>query len=166
MISRRPRGRPSPSTKRPSPNRSPIRAFAKLSVYAIKYRYQSFIFGLVVIFSLIAAGVTQLSTFVIPAPFLASWDCQAVYIGGKLVTPTNIADVNAAITDLRDREKKFREAATAKKPGKVADLAEAVSLLGQSALDAYRDKAQEVAAVFTAETQKTVPASGLDPSID
>src|SRR3954470_22579733 len=34
-----------------------------------------------------------------------------------------------------DREKKFRDAATAKKPGKVADLDEAVSLLGQSALE-------------------------------
>jgi len=131
------------------------------------YRYQSFIFGLVVIFSLIAAGVTQLSTFVIPDTILGIVGLsQAVYIGGKLVTPTNIADVNAAIADLRDREKKFREAATAKKPGKVADLAEAVSLLGQSALDAYRDKAKDVAALFTAETQKTVPASGLDPSID
>jgi hypothetical protein len=28
------------------------------------------------------------------------------------------------------------------------------------------DKAKDVAALFTAETQKTVPASGLDPSID
>lgn len=52
------------------------------------------------------------------------------------------------------------------KPGKVADLDEAVSLLGQSALDAYRDKAQDAAALFTAETQKPVPLDGLKPSID
>lgn len=131
------------------------------------YRYQSFIFGMVVIFSLIAAGVTQLSTFVIPDTILGIVGLsQAVYIGGKLVTPTNIADVNAAIADLRDREKKFRDAATAKKQGKVADAAEAASLLGQPALDAYRDRAQHVAALFTAETQKTVPATGLDPSFD
>jgi hypothetical protein len=131
------------------------------------YRYQSLIFGMVVIFSLIAAGVTQLSTFVIPDTILGIVGLsQAVYIGGKLVTPTNMADINGAITDLRDREKKFRDAATAKKAGKVADLDEAVSLLGQSALDAYRDKAQDVAALFTAETQKPVPPDGLKPSID
>ena len=131
------------------------------------YRYQSFIFGLIVIFSLIAAGVTQLSTFVIPDTILGIVGLsQAVYIGGKLVTPTNIADVNAAVTDLRDQERKFRDAATAKKQGKVADIKEAVSLLGQAALDSYRDRAKDVAALFTAETQKPVPDSGLDPSFD
>jgi hypothetical protein len=44
---------------------------------------------------------------------------QAVYIGGKLVTPTNMSDINAAISDLRDREKKFRDAATAAKKAKL-----------------------------------------------
>ena len=34
------------------------------------YRYQSFIFGLVVIGGLIAAGVSQLSTFVVPNTIL------------------------------------------------------------------------------------------------
>jgi hypothetical protein len=131
------------------------------------YRYQSFIFGLVVIFAMIAAGVTQLSTFTIPDTILGIVGLsQAVYIGGKLVTPTNIGDVNAAVADLRDREKKFRDAATAKKQGKVADTAEAASLLGQVALDAYRDKARDVAAIFTDETGKPVPDAGLDPAFD
>ncbi len=130
------------------------------------YRYQSFIFGAVVIFSLIAAGVSQLSTFVIPDTILGIVGLsQAVYIGGKLVTPTNISDVNAAITDLRDREKKFRDAATAAKKGKVKDLDEAISLLGQDALDAYKDKADDVAALFEAETRNVVREEGKKPSI-
>jgi hypothetical protein len=131
------------------------------------YRYQSFIFGLVVIFSLIAAGVTQLSTFVIPDTILGIVGLsQAVYIGGKLVTPTTMSDLNAAITDLRDREKKFRDAATAaKKNGRVADLDEATVLLGQSALDAYTDKAEDVAALFEAETRNVVPLDGKKPSV-
>jgi hypothetical protein len=130
------------------------------------YRYQSFIFGMVVVLSLIATGVTQLSTFVIPNTILGIVGLsQAVYIGGKLVTPTNISDINAAITDLRDREKKFRDAATAAKKGRIADLAEAVSLLGQSALDAYEDKAKDVAALFELETHNVVPPAGLRPAI-
>lgn len=131
------------------------------------YRYQSFIFSLLVILSLVAAGVTQLSSFAIPDTILGIVGLsQAVYIGGKLVTPTNISDINAALADLRDREKKFRDAATAAKSGRVKDIAEAVSLLGQSAVDAYRDKAKDAAALFEAATQNKVPASGLDPSID
>jgi hypothetical protein len=33
---------------------------------------------------------------------------QVVYIGGKLVTPTSMADLNKSIDDLRQAEKKFR----------------------------------------------------------
>ena len=67
------------------------------------YRYQSFIFGLVVIGGLIAAGANQLSTFIVPNTILGIVGLsQVVYIGGKLVTPTNISDVNAAIAGLRN----------------------------------------------------------------
>ena len=63
------------------------------------YRYQSFIFGLVVIGGLIAAGVSQLSTFVVPNTILGIVGLsQVVYIGGKLVTPTNISELNSAPT--------------------------------------------------------------------
>jgi hypothetical protein len=73
--------------------------------------------------------------------------------------------VNAAITDLRDRETKFRDAATAAKKGKVKDLDEAISLLEQDALDAYKDKADDVAALFEAETRNVVREEGKKPSI-
>ena len=130
------------------------------------YRYQSFIFALVVMVALIAAGVTQLPTFVIPDTILGIVGLsQVVYIGGKLVTPTNMSDLNAAITDLRDRESKFRDAAAAAKKGAVASLPEAIPLAGQAAYDAYKDKAADVAALFTAETGIAVSPATLEPSV-
>jgi hypothetical protein len=130
------------------------------------YRYQSFIFSLVVIVALIAAGVTQLSTFVIPDTILGIVGLsQLVYIGGKLVTPTNMSDLNAAITDLRDREKKFRDSATAAKRGAVGNLQEAIALAGQSAYDTYKDKAKDVAALFELQTGNPVGAASLEPSL-
>ena len=62
------------------------------------YRYQSFIFALVVGGALIAAGVSQLSTFTIPDTILGIVGLsQAVYIAGKLVTRTNMADLNGTL---------------------------------------------------------------------
>jgi hypothetical protein len=122
---------------------------------------------LVVIGALIAAGVTQLSTFTIPDTVLGIVGLsQVVYVGGKLVMTTNISDLNTAIGDLRDRERKFRDDATMKKSGPVADPQEAVQLVGQPAYNAYKDKAKDVAALFTAETGIPVGPASLEPSLD
>jgi hypothetical protein len=130
------------------------------------YRYQSFIFGLVVIGGLIAAGVNQLSTFVVPNTILGIVGLsQVVYIGGKLVTPTNISDLNAAIADLRTDEQKLKAAAVAKKQGQVASLAEAIPLVGQDAYDAYRQKARDIAAIFTDATGIVIADASLEPVI-
>ena len=130
------------------------------------YRYQSFIFGLVVIGGLIAAGVNQLSTFVVPNTILGIVGLsQVVYIGGKLVTPTNISDLNAAIAGLRTDEQKLKAAAVAKKQGQVASLAEAIPLMGQDAYDAYRQKARDVAAIFTDTTGIVIADASLEPVI-
>jgi hypothetical protein len=130
------------------------------------YRYQSFIFGLVVIGGLIAAGVNQLSTFVVPDTILGIVGLsQVVYIGGKLVTPTNISDLNAAITGLRSEELKFKAAATMVKQGHEGSLAEAIPLAGQSTYDAYRQRARDVAAIFTDATGIVVDDASLDPLV-
>ncbi len=130
------------------------------------YRYQSFIFGLVVIGGLIAAGISQLSTFVVPNTILGIVGLsQVVYIGGKLVTPTNISDLNAAIAGLRSDEQKLKAAAVAKKQGQVASLAEAIPLMGQDAYDAYRQKARDVAAIFTDATGLIVADASLEPLV-
>jgi hypothetical protein len=128
------------------------------------YRYQSFIFGLVVIGGLIAAGVNQLSTFVVPNTILGIVGLsQVVYIGGKLVTPTNISDLNAAIAGLRSDELKLK-AAVAKKQGQVASLAEAIPLMGD-ANDAYRQKARDIAAIFTDATGIVIADASLEPVV-
>jgi hypothetical protein len=128
------------------------------------YRYQSFIFALLVIGSLIAAGATELSTFAIPETILGIVGLsQMVYIGGKFVTQTNMSDLNTAIADLRDREKKLRDAATAAKQGPVANSQEAIPLVGQGIYDAYKDKAPDVAALFTDATGFLVTEPSLDP---
>ncbi|MBR0713961.1 hypothetical protein [Bradyrhizobium liaoningense] len=130
------------------------------------YRYQSFIFGLVVIGGLVAAGVNQLSTFAVPNTILGIVGLsQVVYIGGKLVTPTNISDLNAAIADLRAAEQKLKAAAVAKKQGQVASLAEAIPLIGQDAYDAYRQKARDVAAIFADATGIVVVDASLEPVV-
>lgn len=130
------------------------------------YRYQSFIFGLVVIGGLIAAGVNQLSTFVVPDTILGIVGLsQVVYIGGKLVTPTNISDLNAAIAGLRSDEQKLKAAAMAAKQGQVASLAEAIPLIGQSTYDAYRQKARDVAAIFTDATGIIVTDASIEPVV-
>jgi hypothetical protein len=130
------------------------------------YRYQSFIFALVVAGALIAAGVSQLSTFTIPDTILGIVGLsQAVYIGGKLVTRTNMADLNDAIADLRDREKKLRGMAVAANQGApVAGFVQAIPLVGQAAYDAYMEKARDVGALYTAETHIPLDPAALQPS--
>lgn len=130
------------------------------------YRYQSFIFSLLVLLALFAAGIGQLSTFAIPETILGIVGLsQAVYIGGKLVTATDTSDLNAAISDLRDRERKFSDAATGAKHGIVNDLPEAIQLAGPQLYSAYKDKAQDVAAAFTAQTGIAVSAAALEPKV-
>jgi hypothetical protein len=131
------------------------------------YRYQSFIFSAVVGAALVAGGVAQLASFTIPETLLGVLGLsQVVYIGGKLVTPTTMADLNQSIADLRDMEKKFRDSTTAAKAGPVLNLAEAVTLTSQAALDAYTTKARDVATLFTAQTGIAVAAAGLAPSVN
>lgn len=130
------------------------------------YRYQSFIFGLVVIGGLIVAGVNELSTFVVPNTILGIVGLsQVVYIGGKLATPTNISDLNSIIAGLRSDEQKLRATAVAKKQGQVANLAEAIPLVGQDAYDAYRQKARDVAAIFSDATGLAVADAAIEPIV-
>jgi hypothetical protein len=129
------------------------------------YRYQSLIFSLVVVLALIFGGVTQLSTFSVPDSILGIVGLsQAVYIGGKLVTPTNISNINDAISDLRNQEKTLWTTATTAKNGIVATVDEAIQLAGSANYNAYMDKARNVAALFELETGLKVPADAIKPS--
>lgn len=157
-----------PSAKTPvDPSNASWRDFFTTNGQFDVYRYQSVVFSLVVVVALVVAGVTQLSSFTIPETVLGIIGLsQAVYIGGKLVTTTNMSDLNSAITELRDQERKFRDDATVKKSGPVATTQEAAQLVGQSAYNSYKDKAKDVAALFAAETGITVAPASLEPSLN
>lgn len=131
------------------------------------YRYQSFIFSLVVGGALIIGGVTQLSSFEIPQTLLGILGLsQVVYIGGKLVTPTSMADLNKLIGDLRDAETKFRVSAIAANNGVLpATMAQAIVPASRSAYDAYMTLATDVATLFTAQTNLVVTPEKLKPSL-
>ena len=131
------------------------------------YRYQSFIFSLVVAGALIIGGVTQLSSFEIPPTLLGILGLsQVVYIGGKLVTPTTMADLNNSIGDLREAEKKFRSSAITANGGVLPPaLAQAIVPASQQSYEAYMSLATDVATLFTAQTQLDVAPVKLQPSL-
>jgi hypothetical protein len=128
------------------------------------YRYQSFIFSLVVGGALILGGITQISSFSIPETLLGVLGLsQAVYIAGKVVTPASMADLNKALDDLRASERQFRLAAEA--AGATATLQAAVAAVGQETYAAYRDKSRNVAALFTEQTGMPIASTGHEPSV-
>lgn len=129
------------------------------------YRFQSLIFSIVVGLALVAGGVVQLSSFAIPQTILGILGLsQAVYISGKLVTPTTMTDLNGLVADLRVQEKKLQGAARAAKPGGTpSDTAEAMSLVGPDAYVGYVDKAKEVSSFYSALTGIGVTPDNLNP---
>ena len=97
-----------PSSANPSANDAHWRDLFSTDGEFDVYRYQSFIFSLAVGSALIIGGVTQLSSFEIPQTLLGILGLsQVVYIGGKLVTPTSMADLNKLIGDLERQKRSF-----------------------------------------------------------
>jgi hypothetical protein len=131
------------------------------------YRYQSFIFSIVVAGALLIGGVTQLASFEIPTTLLGILGLsQVVYISGKVVTPTSMGDLNKALDSLRDAEKKFRTAAIAANNNVLpATVQQGLTASSQPFYDAYRSLATDVATLFTDQTDITVDAAKLEPSL-
>jgi hypothetical protein len=131
------------------------------------YRYQSFIFSLAVGGALLIAGVFQLSSFEIPTTLLGILGLsQVVYIGGKLVTPTTMAELNKIIGDMRDAEQQFRDAAIAANAGTAPQtLLQAVQPASQAAYDAYMKLATDARTLFKAQTGIDVDVTKLAPTL-
>jgi hypothetical protein len=131
------------------------------------YRYQSFIFSLAVGGALLIGGITQLSSFEIPQTLLGILGLsQAVYIGGKLVTPTTMADLNKSLDDLRAAETTFQDSAKVANGGVVPQaLTAQIKTATQTNYDAYKRLATNVRTLFTAETGIEVAPDKLDPSV-
>lgn len=129
------------------------------------YRFQTCIFSAVVGFSLLAGGINQLASFEIPTNLLGILGLsQVVYIGGKLVTPTSLADLNTAITELRTLEKAATSALGAAAQAVAGGDAVATLAKKQAAEDAcqaYAEKEARVAILFEQGTGLSLPAEAV-----
>jgi hypothetical protein len=93
------------------------------------YHLQMLMFSLVVGISLLAIGLSDLASFDIPENLLGLLGIsQVVYLGGKLVTPPSCAELDKAVTDLRNLEQQFKEKAAAVQKGQPPSLAAAILL--------------------------------------
>jgi hypothetical protein len=147
------------------PSKASLRDFFTTDDVFDVYRYQSFIFGIVVVGALIASGVAQLSTFVIPETILGIVALsQLVYVSGKLTGTTNMSDLNAVINDLRDQEKKLSDAVVSRAgPGAAVNLQAVITDVERPAYDAYKSKARGVADLLQDLIGVVVPNAQLEP---
>jgi hypothetical protein len=137
------------------------------------YRFQSLLFSAAVGGALFIGGISQLSSFTVPQNILGILGLsQVVYIAGKLVTESSASQVNAVITDLRNAEADFREAALTYRPSAgaammapPANVDEAIARVGAAAYAKYIDKAKAAAKLFTSTTGLVVEGEKLKPSI-
>jgi hypothetical protein len=116
-------------------------------------------------------GINELASFEIPTTLLGILGLsQVVYIGGKLVMPTSLSELNIALTDLRALEKAYVDAALARQdpnPAAGGDAAAATRRrAGEANYQAYVDKAKRVAIQFKSATGFEVPAEALQPPAD
>ena len=93
------------NTSPPQPNKASWRDLFTTDNNFDVYRYQSFIFSLVVGGALLVAGVRELASFSIPDTLLGILGLsQAVYVTGKFVTPSDVGALNSAISAAREAE--------------------------------------------------------------
>jgi hypothetical protein len=156
-----------PSARHPSVNEAHWRDLLTTDGEFDVYRYQSLIFSLVVGAALIIGGISQLSSFEIPEALLGILGLsQVVYIGGKLVTPTTMNDLNRAVSDMRDSELKVRAAAiTANNNILPAEINPGASAGVQAAYNSYLSQATDVATLFTDQTLLPVLPDQLRPML-
>lgn len=129
------------------------------------YRYQSCLFSLTVGGALLVNGVTELASFTIPETLLGILGLsQAVYIGGKAVSTSAVADLDGAVTSVRAAEAKLIEAATAP-PAAAAAAAVSVASTTQASYREYMDRVTDAKILFESLTERTVTAEQLKPAV-
>jgi hypothetical protein len=126
------------------------------------YRYQSCIFSLTVGGALLVNGVNELASFTIPQTLLGILGLsQAVYIGGKAVSTSAVAELDNAVTSLRAAEKTYSDASMAQSS---ADAAAGAALLVQSSYLDYMNKAKDARVLFELLTDRKITDDQLKPS--
>ena len=163
-----------PRTEQP-PNSATWRQLVTTDGEFDVYRYQSCIFSLVVGGALLVVGANELASFSVPGNILnILLLSQGVYVFGKLVTTTPIADLNRSASVVRGLEKAFRSAVESKYPPSVApvanqapprpaDLAEAIQR-AKPEYEKYKEAVVPLALFFQETTGQRVDDSKLEPS--
>jgi len=132
------------------------------------YRYQSCIFSLTVGGALLMNGVNELASFTIPQTMLGILGLsQAVYIGGKAVSTSAVAELDDAVTSARKAEKDLTQPVPAVAGAAPSD---AVSLLAAERAKAakhaeYLQKAGDAKVLFESLTERTITDDQLKPSV-
>lgn len=133
------------------------------------YRYQSCIFSMTVGGALLINGVQELASFTIPETLLGILGLsQAVYIGGKAVSTSAVAELDDAVSAARKAEKALVQPA-APKPAAAAAGAGEVSLAAEQAKQVafaeYLEKATDAKVLFESLTGVTITDDQLKPAV-
>jgi len=141
-------------------------------------KLQALTFSFIVGFSMLTTGPEGFGKFEVPATLLQILGLsQVVLVGGRLVKPATMADVDALITELRAREAALRKAASTgvdvdesgkplapaptKLPSSTPADVEAAAKVVPMAVARYRDTAAQVEVLLEAMANRAVDGSKL-----
>ena len=143
------------------------------------YKLQTLIFSVAVAAAMITGGAAHLASFSVPETLLGILGLsQVVYVGGILVRPPSISDLDTAITNLRKQEETLRTAvdhnvdvnADGSLPANLGPLATNLSLstrmaTATKAMERYNQLAGQVQVMIESTLEVVVSRSALKPDL-
>ncbi len=131
------------------------------------YKLQTIIFSIAVASAIIVAGASHLATFSIPETLLGVLGLsQVVYVGGVLVRPAAVGDLDQAITDLRQAAERLAAARTQKldtdQNSKLLDALPVGQAPAVNAARQYDEQADRVETMIESTLEVPVNRQALD----
>jgi len=130
------------------------------------YKMQTLLFSLVVAVALLVTGEGRLDTFTVPDTMLGILGLsQIVYITGTLVRPPTVSELNKALSDLRELEKKLQIAIANKTDiDATGNFVAAPDSPGKNARRQYDEKANQVETMLESHFEEPIEREKLAPS--
>jgi len=131
------------------------------------YKFQMLIFTLIVAAAFLGVGLTELASFTIPPTVLGVLGLsQVIYVGGKLVGPSPIEELDKQIAELRTLEQAFIDAVVADPAWKAGPHTLAVArAIATAPYEAYRKAAKRTSDLFVSTfDEETLKAEALEPA--
>jgi len=134
------------------------------------YQFQMLAFSLIVGGALLTAGLTGLSEFAIPDEVLGILGLsQVIYVGGKVVAPPVLEDLDKKITELQKLEKDFIEQAAQagleRDPHDPEPDLETATRLAHQAYQAYLREAEKTVVTLESTIPNTPAVKSLEPRL-